>query len=440
MATPTSIQPIGQHARRALAGAMLCNALEWYEFSIYGILAIYISKAFFPQDSNHTALLATFALLGVTFLVRPVGGLVIGHLGDVRGRKPALVLSVVMMSAGSLTIGLLPTYEQAGVIAPALLLCARLVQGVSVGGEWGAALSYLAEWSAEHKRGLWCSFLAASVAIGSLLASGLAALLITSLAPGDMFAWGWRIPFILGGLLGVIGFWVRVRLDETPIYNDFKSNDLEEKQTSRKSFAQGAIALGITIHWTVCYYMLLIYLPIYNQVQGKLSSAESAWSNTISLVGIVLLVPVVGALSDRYGRKPFLLASCFAIAALTIPAFVLIANCQSFAITLSVQMLFGAAIALYSGSAPALMAELFPTRSRSRLSSISYALGVAIFGGFAPFIADWLIRTVGSPLAPTAYLISAALLSATVILFTRETSFAPLTSKTSASNARAFVD
>lgn len=412
---------------RALAAVLLCNALEWYDFAIYGILATYIAHAFFPQDAPHTALLATLAVFGVSFVLRPIGGLVLGGLGDNWGRKPALLLAAAMMATGTLVIGFIPTYERIGLAAPVMLLAARLLQGFSAGGEWGIANSFLLEWAPEGRRGLWTSFVAVTVALGSAFASGIAAILISSLSPESMSSFGWRIPFLLGALLGIVALWLRTGIDETPVYREAPPVEAAVSEGAAVPIVRsGLFVFGFTMHWTVCYYMFLVYMPLFTQSHARLSPAQATWSNTIATVVIMVLVPLVGSLSDRHGRRPFLLSSCVAVILFAIPAFWLITTFPSFALVIAIQALFGVAIALYSGPGPAVTVELFSTRGRSRWSAVSYALAVAVFGGFAPFIAVWLTEALDSPLAPTAYVIAAASISLLVIWRMPETARKPI--------------
>ncbi|SDP89061.1 MFS transporter, MHS family, proline/betaine transporter [Phyllobacterium sp. YR620] len=417
------IAPIERARLSALIATFFGNTLEWFDFVTYGILATYIARAFFRADNGDTALLETFAVFGVGFVLRPLGAIVIGWVGDSYGRKPAFLLTIVTMTAGTLMIAFLPTYAMIGMTAPLLLLLARLLQGFSAGGELGVAISFLSEWSPPGRRGFFSSFLSMTVALGSLLASGIAAILISFLRPEDMAAWGWRIPFLIGGLLGLIGRWMRASVDETPAYRQLQRTRPENSSAPipRSDLVRGLLAFGLTIHWTVCFYMFLVYLPTYARVQAGIAPALAAWSNTICLLTIVILVPIVGLLSDRHGRRPFLVMSCSTIALMTLPALWLILATKSFAVIVPVQIVFGLAIALYSGPAPALMAELFPTQNRARLAATSYAFAAALFGGFAPFIADWLINVTGSPYAPALYVVSASLVSLLVVLRIPET-------------------
>ena len=401
--------------RRALAGVLLCNVLEWYDFIIYGILAVHLARAFFPQDGTQAALLATLAVFGISFVMRPLGALVLGGLGDRRGRKPALLLAASLMAAGTLAIGLLPTYERLGLLAPLLLLAARMVQGFSAGGEWGVANAFLLESAPEGRRGFATSFLSVTVALGSTLASAIAALLAGFLPAEAMADWGWRVPFLIGGLLGLVALWLRTGIDETPVFLSAPPSAPAPLPLLRRVRRPGLTVIGLTLHWTVCYYIFLVYFPLFAQRHGGLSAAQATWSNTLSTAAIVLIVPLVGRLSDRHGRRPFLIASCLLVLALVVPVLWSVEAVGGVALVAGGQLVLAATIALYSGACPAAVAELFATGDRSRWSSICYALATAIFGGFAPFLAVWLSEALGSPLAPAGYVLLAAATSLVVV-------------------------
>jgi len=360
-------------------------------------------------------------------VVRPLGGIVIGRMGDTHGRKPALILTILLMAIGTVLIGFIPTYGRIGILAPILLLVCRMLQGFSTGGEWGGSTAFMAEWSVEGKRGFYTSLQQMSVAGGTLLGSGLAAILTSTLGSEAMDGWGWRIPFLLGGLFLPIGLWLRRAVDETPPYREVAQEYGDASAPAQSSDMRLAlIAFGFTVHWTVCYYTFLSYMPTFTRAQLKLSPAESLWSNTIGLLAVVIFVPIMGALSDRIGRKPLLLSSCAAFFLLPLPVFWLMLQGYGFAFVASMQIVFGIAIALFSGAGPAAIAEIFTTRGRSTWMSSSYALAVAIFGGFAPLIAQWLIQVTGSALSPVAYVMAAAAVSFVVISRIKETAHVPM--------------
>ena len=414
-----SPQRSAMRAREAIGAAVVGNVLEWYDFAVYGYLATIIAKTFFPSSDEIGALLAAFAAFGVGFVARPVGGIVIGRVGDVRGRKAALVLTIFMMAVGTVGIGLIPARRSIGIAAPILLVVCRLLQGFSAGGEWGGSTAFIVEWAPPGRRGFFGSFQQASVAVGLLLGSGIAASFSTALSPEQMEGWGWRLPFLLGGILVPIGIFMRRNIGETPAF--ISAQEQAPADAGASPLALAAKAFGFTILWTVAYYVMLSYMPTFTQKYAGLSRTAALWSNTIGLFFLVIAVPAMGALSDRIGRKPLLLACCLAFIVLSYPLFSLIATGAGFATVMGIQILFGLMIALFSGAGPAAIAEIFPTKSRSTWMSTGYSLATAVFGGFAPFTATWLIEKTGSPVSPTYYLIAAAVISALVIAGLRET-------------------
>jgi MFS transporter, MHS family, proline/betaine transporter len=406
--------------RQAVAAAVIGNVLEWYDFGVYAFVAIYISRNFFPQGNEVTALLSTFLAYGLGFLARPLGAIVIGHVGDARGRKTALLITILLMAIGTVLIGLLPTFETIGYLAPLLLVVARLLQGFSAGGEWGSSTAFIVEWAPAGERGYYGSFQQTSVVAGLLMGSGVAAVLNTVMTPDDMASWGWRIPFLLGALIGPVGMYMRRTIDETPAYRRLAATP-EAAQDSTSPWLLAGRAFGFTIVWTVCFYILLNYMPTYTQKYLHLSASAALWSNTIGLFVLLAGIPVMGRLSDRVGRKPLLLACCVAYIVLPYPIFSFLVGGAPYVALVAVQMLFAVLISMFSGPGPAAIAEIFPTRTRSLWMTSGYALSVSIFGGFAPFIAVWLIDRFASPLAHTFYLIAAAIVSTVVIWTMRET-------------------
>ncbi|MFT0859439.1 MFS transporter [Ancylobacter sp. G4_0304] len=417
--------------RRALVAVLLCNVLEWYDFAVYGLLAVYLSRAFFPQDHSQVALLATLAVFGVSFVMRPLGGLLLGGMGDGRGRKPALLAAALLMAASTFAIGLIPSFERIGLAAPLLLVAARMLQGFSAGGEFGVANAFLLETAPEGRRGFSTSFLSMTVALGSGLASVSTALLVGLLPAAAMEHWGWRVPFLVGGLLGALALWLRRGIDETPAYERAAPAPAAPEAVLQRVRRPMLTVFALTMHWTVCFYIFLIYLPLFTQKHAGLSAGEANWANALSTLAILIVVPLVGHLSDRVGRRPFLIASCGLVLVLALPALWSITWLGSvlpdaFVPIAAIQFLLGCGIALYSGAAPAVMVELFATRDRSRWSAIAYALAAAVFGGFAPFIAVWLTTTLDWPLAPAGYVMLASAISLITAWRMPETAHRPL--------------
>lgn len=408
-----------QHSNRPMAAMVIGNVLEWYDFVVYSFLATIIAKNFFPAGNEAATLLATFAVFGVGFVARPLGAIVIGWIGDRRGRKAALVLTILLMAASTVLIGLIPTFQSIGMLAPAFLLLARLAQGFSVGGEWGSSTAFIVEWAPEGQRGFYGSLQQSSVVAGLLLGSAIAALLNSVLEPAAMESWGWRLPFLLGGLIGPVGIYMRRSVGETPAYRQAAR---AAAGTDAVPLLQTAQAFGLMIISAVQFYIFLAYMPTFTQKYAQLGRAEALWSNTAGLLLLMITIPLLGHLSDRVGRKPLLIASCFALILLPYPLFRLMLDGASLSVVLIVQLLVALAIALYCAALPAAIAEIFETRTRTTYLSIANGTAVAIFGGFAPFIATWLIQKTGSPIAPIYLVVTAAILSLVAILSLRETS------------------
>jgi MFS family permease len=424
MAEAVLSAPVAQltdKSQKAILAASIGNLLEWYDFGVYAYLASLIATKFFPSSDPTASLLAAFAAYGVGFLARPFGGVVIGRLGDTKGRKAALVLTIFLMAFGTVGLGVLPSYETIGIAAPILLVALRIVQGIAAGGEWGTSTAFMIEWSPPGRRGFFGSFQQVSTAGGSLLGSAIAATLTSLLSSSAMLDWGWRVPFILGAILLIVGVYLRQNVDETPSYEASRQAAAQEPVVS--GLPLGALAFGFTIFWTVAYYTLLAWMPSFTQRFAGLAPSEALWSNTIGLVAMITAVPIWGALSDKIGRRPLLMASAVSIGLLSWPLFSLMAKGGGLALVLPIQILFGILLALYSGAGPAAISEIFPTHLRSTWMSTGYSLAVAIFGGFAPFIATWLIQATGSPVSPTyLYLLPAAAISLVVIWKLKETS------------------
>ena len=412
--------------RRALIAAGLGNALEWYDFAVYGFMATILANQFFPATEEVTSLLATFAAFGVGFAARPLGAIVIGRLADRKGRKFALMVTIYLMAFGTVMIGLTPTYSSIGLMAPLLIVVARLIQGFSAGGEWGGSTAFMVEWATDNRRGFVGSFQQVSVAAGLLLGSGCAAALSSILSEDAVTTWGWRIPFLLGGFIGLIGIYIRRNVSETPVFRSTVKAGQNPSTPKQFSLRQAARAFGFTIHWTVSYYIFLAYMPTFAIRHLDLDRATALWSNSVGLFVLMVLAPIIGLWSDKIGRKRLLTASCLGIGLLVYPVFNYLLVNPSVVAIVSAQALFGLLIALYSGPGPAAIAEIFETTNRVTGMSVGYGLAVAFFGGFSPFIATWLIETTNSPISPAYYVSIAAICTIAVILRLPESAHRPL--------------
>jgi MHS family proline/betaine transporter-like MFS transporter len=415
------LKPISGHGRatrRAIVAATIGNTLEWYDFAVFGFFAATISKLFFPTGNGTASLLLTLGTFGVGFFMRPVGALVLGSIADRKGRKAALSMTILMMAAGTALIGFAPTYASAGVWAPIMIVVARLLQGFSCGGEIGGATAFLAEHAPPAKRGYYASWLQASQAAALLIGSLFGAVLSGLLTPDQLESWGWRVPFLFGLLIGPIGFYIRSSIDESPLYLEQKEQISTPIRDAFRFHGSSLITgLGITVTWTVCTYIFLIYMPSYSVRQLGFDRTASFTANAAGLAVLLVLVPIFGRLSDRIGRRPLLLGAASLIFLAAYPVLYGLSAHPTFGVLLAAQITFGVLIAALTGPAPAAMADLFPVSVRSSGLSVAYNFAVTIFGGFAPFIATFLIQVTGSGLAPAGYVMFAAVLTVGVLTF-----------------------
>jgi MFS transporter, MHS family, proline/betaine transporter len=416
-------------AKKAVTAGAIGNFVEWYDYSVYGFFATVIASQFFPSEDRVASLLATFAVFAVAFFMRPVGAFVFGHYGDTIGRRNTLAAAVIMMGIATLMIGVLPSYAQIGVLAPILLVFARLLQGFSAGGEWSGSAAFMVEYAPENKRGLYGSWQQVSIVAGLLVGSAMGGLLGTVLSEDALNAWGWRIPFILGMVVALVGLYLRLRVEDTPAFRIIEEKEEITEAPVKESFTahwrESLTAIGFTVAWTVAYYILLTYMPTYVSETLGIPLTQALLSNAIGLVVLMALIPFTAALSDRIGRKPLLIAFSALIALLTYPLF-LLASTQVLAFIVLAQVLFGVIISLFSGPGPAALVEMFPTNVRYSALGVSYNIAVAAFGGTAPFIATYLISRTGSNFSPGFYLIAAAVVTLIVVSTMKETYREPL--------------
>jgi MHS family proline/betaine transporter-like MFS transporter len=410
--------------RRAIVGASIGNTVEWFDFATYSFLAVTLAAVFFPSGNPTAALLSTFAIFAAAFFVRPLGGLFFGPLGDKIGRQRVLATVIILMSLSTFVIGLLPPYATIGVWAPLLLVVARCLQGFSAGGEFGGASTFLAEYSPDDRRGFLVSWLEFSTLIGFLMGSILVLLLTTVLPEDALVSWGWRIPFLLAGPLGIVGLYIRLRLEDTPEFRALKESGEVARSPLRESITENWKQIlqvgGLVIIQNVGFYVVLSYMTTYFQDPLGFSPTAASLSTTITLLVGMALIPPLGALSDRVGRKPLLLASCIGYVVLTYPLFLLLNTGNLFAAILA-QVALGALLAVFISTSIAALTELFPTRVRYGGFSIGYNLSVAIFGGSSPYLAQYVVSSTGSPLSPAFIVIIAAVATLLVVLTIRET-------------------
>ena len=392
-----------------LAGA-IGNALEWYDFAIYGFLAPILGKLFFPSEDAFASLLSAFGAFAVGYAARPVGGAIFGHLGDRFGRKTALVVSIIAMGAATSAIGVLPDHDQIGTAAALFLVVLRIVQGLSVGGEYSCSIVYMAEHAPPERRGLDSSWPQFGCLIGFLLGSGIGALTSTVLGQEVMDNWGWRVPFVLGAVIAVAGLIFRSRLTELPATRrQGSSAGLPIVIALRDYWRSIARLISLILVGGVGFYMIFVYAASYLTEQMHLTTARALDINTISLLFMLVLTAPAAMLSDRIGRKPMLYTVALSAFFVAIPLWWLMHQ-NSFLLILLGQMGFALIFAVAFAVIPSVMAELLPAEVRCSGASIGYNLCLGLFGGTTPLVATYLVARTADDFAPAYYLMAAALL------------------------------
>jgi MHS family proline/betaine transporter-like MFS transporter len=403
-----------------VAAATIGNIFEWYDWGVFAFVVTYIARNFFPSQDPTAALLSTFATFGAGFVARPVGALLIGWIGDRLGRKAALLATIYVMAVGTVGTAFIPGFNSIGIWAPILLVFARLLQGISTGGELGGSLAFIVEWAPRHLRGFYGSFQQASTIVGLLIGSALSASLNGALTPDQMADWGWRVPFMIGGLLLPIGVWMRRDLEDTPVF--LASKQVKSEPTRfRSGLVMVLRAVGYGICWTTCQYLILSYMATFTAKLGGLTETQALWSHTAGLIFAIVCTPLWGLLSDRIGRRPLLIAVNLFFAIMGYAIFRFISSAPGLVWIVVVQCVLGSIMAIHTGVGPAAITEIFPTRSRSFLNALAFALVVTIFGGFSPYAATWLIHTTGSPISPAFLLIFSGLIATATVAASKET-------------------
>ncbi|MCA0201429.1 MAG: MFS transporter [Proteobacteria bacterium] len=412
--------------RRTIAASAIGNATEWFDYGIYTYGVVYISGALFPGSTAEATLfaLATFA---ISFLVRPLGGLVWGPIGDRYGRKSVLAATILLMAGATFCIGLIPAYDTIGGWAPALLIALRLVQGFSTGGEYGGAATFIAEHSPDARRGYYGSFLE----VGTLAGFSLGALLMLGFAVtlGDdvMRAWGWRLPFLIAAPLGIVGLYLRAQIAETPVFEELKNT----RQPARRGYLTGvadlfrgywrsiAVLAALVVALNVVNYTLLSYMPTYLQFRLGLSPEQALYVPIVGMIFMMLFVPMAGRLSDRLGRKPMWWLSLGGIFVCALPAYHLMTLGAPGAIAgfVILGLLYVPQLATISATFPA----MFPTSVRFAGLAISYNISTSLFGGTAPALSSWLIGVTGDVRVPAYLMMLACIIGMAALPFMEET-------------------
>lgn len=409
--------------RRSVVAGAIGVFVHWFDWAAYAYLADTVAAVFFPAENGTTGLLAVFGVFAVSFGIRPIGAMVFGPLGDKIGRKRTLSLVIFTMSGATLIIGLLPGYASIGIAAPVLLVLLRLIQGFAAGGEFGSAASFLAESAPRSRRGFGVSWLEVGSLLGFLTGSFVFLLLSVGLDDGQLTSWGWRIPFLVSAPLGVIGFVIRNKIEDTPDYQALEANNTVPRtpvrDLLRSNKRQLLQASGLMLAMHVPFYMVLTYLVTYQtNYLGHASESAAMLSTVISLLGLAL-VPVFGLLSDRVGRKPVFVGANATLVVLSIPAFVLM---RTGLVGMWVaSLLLGVILAAILGTHAVWSAEIFPTRTRQSGLSIGYNLTAALFAGTVPYVMTVLISTTGSTLVPGPYVMVFAVVGLVAALSLRET-------------------
>ncbi len=395
---------------RVIASTMIGNGLEWYDYALYGTFTALISKHFFPAGDDAVALVATFGIFAAGFLMRPLGAMFFGYFGDRYGRKNALALSILLMAFPTACIGLLPTYQEIGIWAPILLTVIRLVQGIAVGGEFGGSIVYLVEHATAKNKNRMGSLSMLSMLVGLLCGALIAAGLAHAMPQADFDNWGWRIPFILGFFIGVIGLYIRVRLDESPVFMEAKAaghtSEAPVQEALRQNQKEILLGIGCYLAVTIPFYIQTVFMPSFMVKYLKFSTSDSLLIFALSLVVMMIVAPISAWLSDKKDREIVLKVVLILYFAFAIP-YIYLLELKTFAFVLVSQLCFSALLGAYIAPIPTLVVEIFPTKTRYTGMSLACNLAAAIFGGTAPILVTKMITLSGSN-APIAYYIMLA--------------------------------
>ena len=408
---------------KLIAAGLIGNVLEWYDFAIYGYFAAAIGRHFFPSEDPVAQLLSAFAVFALGYLVRPIGGALIGHIGDTYGRRMALTVSVVAMAVPTFLMGILPGYDRLGLAAPVILVILRMIQGLSVGGEYTSSMVFLVEHASEGRRGFMGAVTCCGTTIGILLGSGIGAATAALMTPETLEAWGWRIPFLLGIIVGIAGFVLRRHVtDNTPTERGERSPFVE---TVREHWRLVVRLAGLSMFNGVVFYVMFVYAASWIQTADGIAPAHALAINTLSMSLLLPALLISGWASDRVGRKPVLLLAAILTVIAALPLFWVMYH-PTPALIFVGQTGFGVLIGMYSGAQATAMVELAPSRIRCTAVALGYNVCLGVFGGLSPLVATWLVERTADQLAPAYLIMAAAVVSFVAALGMPETYRKPL--------------
>lgn len=400
---------------RTVITSMIGNLFEFYDFILFGYFASIIGKLFFPSDDPTTELISAFGLFAAGFIFRPLGGIIFGYIGDRMGRKKAMVLTILLMAIPTAIIGFLPTYNDIGIAAPILLIIMRILQGVSMGGNYGGSITFTTEHADPHHRGLVGSFAVTGCLTGILLGSATATLFSRIMTEQELSTWGWRIPFILGIFICLVGFYMRRRIPESPEYLVVQETGKVAKYPIQQVFSENgktliSVVLATGLH-DLSFYMLLVYMATYLSEVVGLDKETAFTINSINLLVVMFFTIFSAWLSDRIGRKPVLISAAVMFIIGTIPLLTIVNGSNDTTLIFLAQMVLAIAVGSYFGPLPALMVEAYPTSIRFSAITITTNISGPLFGGTAPMLVTYLIAETGSPMIPAYYLTAVAVIA-----------------------------
>ncbi len=420
------------HKVRAVFVASIGGGLEIYDFTIYVFFASILGMLFFPKENNFVSLLDTFAVFAIGYFARPLGGVLFGHFGDRIGRKKGMLFTIALMAIATVGVGLLPTYAEIGIAAPILLVIFRFLQGLAVGGDLPGAITFVAEYADDHRRGLWCSLVCFAVNLGLLVTSIIASLLIFLLSHEQLVNWGWRFAFLLGLLIGIVGFYLRSKMLETPYFNQIEQKQtiaqlpvLKLFHTQRKEVLQ---SVGLMWLYAVIIAQVFLYMPTYLNSVMQFTLKESMLLNSVNIFIYTLCIPLIGYLSDKLGRKRMILIFSLGFVLFTYPLYALL-NSTYIGLQVSALLVFGILSAGIVGTLPSILAEMFITNVRYSGVAVSYNIGFAIFAGLTPVILTFLLYKFQSKEVISINLIVSAVVAFATACFMKEKSNQPLVSE-----------